>query len=370
MNLTRRKYLFIDRDGTLIDEPKTDFQIDSYEKLKFEHGVIKALSRIVSETDYRLVIVTNQDGLGTASMPLEDFEGPHQLMLSVFEGEGITFDEVLIDDSFERNPSANRKPAVGLVRHYLNDLLDKDNSYVIGDRWTDIQLAKNMGLKGILYKGEAVDSSSEVLALKTDSWSEIAEFLIKGSRKVSRKRKTSETSIAIDLDLNGSGRATIQTGIAFFDHMLEQIGRHGLVDLAIRVDGDLQVDEHHTIEDTGILLGEVFKEALGSKRGLARYGFALPMDESQAQVLLDFGGRAHLIWDAQFSKEYVGDFPTDMAKHFFESFAQGASCNLNISACGQNDHHIVEAIFKAFSRAIKQAIQQSGNVLPSSKGVL
>ena len=370
MNLTRRKYLFIDRDGTLIDEPKTDFQIDSYEKLKFEHGVIKALSRIVSETDYRLVIVTNQDGLGTASMPLEDFEGPHQLMLSVFEGEGITFDEVLIDDSFERNPSANRKPAVGLVRHYLNDLLDKDNSYVIGDRLTDLQFAENMGISSIFYANSAVNPTSYTPSLQTKNWNEIADFLVKGSRKVFNSRKTNETSIEIALDLNGTGKASIDTGIAFLDHMLEQIARHGLIDLSIIVKGDLKVDEHHTIEDTGILLGQTFKETLGSKRGLARYGFALPMDESSAQVLLDFGGRSYLVWDAELMKEYVGDFPTDMTKHFFEAFVQGASCNLNISAKGDNDHHKIEAIFKAFSRAIKQAIQQSGSVLPSSKGVL
>lgn len=370
MSLKRRKYLFIDRDGTLIDEPKTDFQIDSYQKLRFEPGVISALSRIVNETDYRLVMVTNQDGLGTKSFPTEDFEGPHQLMLSTFEGEGICFEEVLIDDSFESDPSPNRKPALGLVKSFLNDLLDKDNSYVIGDRWTDVELAKNMGIQGIYYKGSSSDSDSSAVALQTDAWAEIAQFLIQGSRKVTCERKTSETSIRIDLDLNGTGNSSIRTGLHFFDHMLEQIARHGLVDLNIEVNGDLQVDEHHTIEDTAILLGEAFQEALGSKRGLARYGFALPMDDCQAKVLLDFGGRAHLVWDTCFSKEYVGDFPTDMAKHFFESFAQGAACNLNITAEGQNDHHKIEAIFKAFARTIKQAIQQSGNVLPSSKGVL
>lgn len=368
--LTKRKYLFIDRDGTLIDEPKSDFQIDSFEKLIFEPAVLTALNRICMETDYRLVIVSNQDGLGTDSFPYESFIGPHQLMLNTFSSEGIQFEKVLIDDSFEANPSMNRKPNLGLVNSYLNDLLDYDHSYVIGDRLTDLQLAENMGISSIFYADSAVNPTSYTPSLQTKNWNEIADFLVKGSRKVFNSRKTNETSIEIALDLNGTGKASIDTGIAFFDHMLEQIARHGLIDLSIIVKGDLKVDEHHTIEDTGILLGQTFKEALGSKRGLARYGFALPMDESSAQVLLDFGGRSYLVWDADLTKEYVGDFPTDMTKHFFEAFVQGASCNLNISGKGDNDHHKIEAIFKAFSRAIKQAIQQSGSVLPSSKGVL
>lgn len=369
MALLKRKYLFIDRDGTLIDEPKDNYQTDTFEKLKFEKNVISALKRIVSKTDYRLVIVTNQDGLGTDSLPQKAFEGPQQLMLSIFESEGVCFDEVLIDASFPEDNSPTRKPEIGLVKHYLNDLLDLENSYVIGDRLTDIQLAKNMGIKGLFYgvypKGEKLPC-----AYNSTQWDDIATYLIEGSRKTRCQRKTNETSIDIELNLNGSGKANISTGIGFFDHMLEQIARHGLVDLNIQTSGDLQVDEHHTIEDTGLLLGEAFATALGGKKGLERYGFALPMDEADAKVLLDFGGRPYLSWNVELKKDYVGDFPTDMTEHFFESFCQTAKCNLNIEAYGDNTHHVVEAVFKAFSRCIKQAVVQKGSVLPSSKGIL
>lgn len=369
MALTKRKYLFIDRDGTLIEEPKDNFQTDSFEKLKFEKGVISALKNIVTKTDYRLVIVTNQDGLGTSSLPQEAFDGPHNLMLSIFESEGIHFDEVLIDDSFPEDKSPSRKPEIGLVKHYMNDLLDKENSYVIGDRLTDIQLASNMGINGVYYGGYSKEQCLPCSLCSTD-WAEIETFIIEGSRKVCCQRKTNETCISLELDLNGSGKAYLNTGIGFFDHMLEQIARHGLVDLTIQVVGDLEVDEHHTIEDTGLLLGEAFAIALGTKKGLERYGFALPMDEADAQVLLDFGGRPFLKWEVDLKKEYVGDFPTDMTKHFFESFCQTAKCNLNITAKGENTHHVIEALFKAFSRCVKQAIIQKGSVLPSSKGIL
>lgn len=367
--LEKRKYLFIDRDGTIIDEPKTDYQIDSFEKLKFEKGVITALNQIVLETDYRLVMVSNQDGLGTSSFPTETFTGPHHLMMEILDGEGIHFEEVLLDTSFPEDKSPFRKPELGMVKHYINDLLDYENSYVIGDRKTDMELAKNMGIRGIFYK--PTESCTELpVAYESSHWSDIADFIRRGSRKVNCTRETKETAISIFLDLNGSGEAKIKTGIGFFDHMLEQIARHGLVDLSIETKGDLYIDEHHTIEDTALLLGDAFQKALGSKKGLARYGFALPMDESDAQVLLDLGGRPYLKWDVDLKKEYVGDYPTDMTKHFFESFCQTAKCNLNIVAKGENTHHIIEAIFKAFARSIKQAVQQSGNILPSSKGIL
>ncbi len=369
MILQKRKYLFIDRDGTLIDEPKSNFQVDSFDKLKFKKDVISALKEVVESTDYRLVMVSNQDGLGTESLPYSDFNGPHKLMLEIFKGEGVVFEDILIDPSFPEEHSINRKPQIGLVKSYLNDLLDYDNSYVIGDRLTDIQLAENMGIKSIWYgTSEAPDNLS--ISFQSDSWKEIQQFISQGSRRVECSRKTSETSINIVLDLNGEGKSTISTGIEFFNHMLDQIARHGLVDLTIQTKGDLQVDAHHTIEDTALLLGEAFNQALGSKKGVARYGFALPMDECEAKVLLDFGGRSYLVWDVDLQKEYVGDFPTDMAKHFFHSFCQTAKCNLNISAEGENTHHIIEAVFKAFARSIKQAILQTGNILPSSKGIL
>lgn len=371
MDIAKKKILFIDRDGTLIDEPKTNFQIDSFEKLKFERGVISALKDIVDHTDYRLVMISNQDGLGTDSFPIDSFKGPQNLMLQTFLSEGVLFDKVLIDSSFPTDNSPMRKPEIGLVKHYLNELLDLDNSYVIGDRMTDMELAKNMGIKGVLYGGETSDTVEGLpIALKTNNWLAIAEFIKKNSRQVYCTRRTNETDIQLTLNLNGRGEAQIETGIAFFDHMLEQIARHSELDLILKAVGDLDVDEHHTIEDTGLLLGEAFKETLGTKKGIERYGFSLPMDESDATVLLDFGGRPYLVWSVDLIKPYVGDFPTDMTKHFFESFCQTAKCNLNISAKGENTHHIIEAIFKAFARCIKQAIKQSGNLLPTSKGVL
>lgn len=365
----KKKILFIDRDGTLIQEPPVDFQVDSLSKLELVPGVIGALRQLAAETDYQLVMVTNQDGLGTASFPVADFLPPHEWMLKTFAGEGIVFSEILIDDSFPEDGSPNRKPRTGMVNKYLNEYLDYENSYVIGDRKTDMQLAANMGLQGI-FLGKAADEEDLPIVLQTDLWREIAAFLKQGSRRAKISRKTSETEVTVDLDLNGNGTNRMDTGISFFNHMLEQIARHGGVDLTIEVKGDLEVDEHHTIEDTGIVLGECFKQALGKKKGIERYGFALPMDEAKAEVLLDFGGRAWLEWNVCFDREYVGDFPTEMTRHFFASFCQGCGCNLHVSAAGENMHHLIEAIFKAFARAVKAAIRQSGGGIPSSKGVI
>lgn len=364
----KKKILFIDRDGTLIREPQPDQQVDSLEKLEFLPGVIGALREVVELTDYRLVMVSNQDGLGTPVFSMESFLLPHQLMLKTFASEGIVFDDILIDPSFPEADSPFRKPGIGMVQKYLNEYLDYENSYVIGDRLTDMQLAKNMQIKGIFLGGETVEALP--IALSTASWKEVVTFLKAGSRKAKVHRKTSETEVAIELDLNHLGVSQIDTGLKFFDHMLEQIARHGEVELKIKVTGDLEIDEHHTIEDTGIALGECFTEALGNKKGIDRYGFALPMDESKAEVLLDFGGRSCLVWDVKFDREYVGDFPTEMTRHFFASFCQASKCNLHITATGENTHHVVEAIFKAFARTIKSAIKQTGGGIPSSKGVL
>ncbi len=366
--MEKKKILFIDRDGTLIREP-ADEQVDSLSKLEFVPGVIGGLSRIVSGTDYRLVMVTNQDGLGTGAFPTETFLPPHELMLKTFEGEGIRFDEVLIDESFPADNSPRRKPRTGLVDKYLNDTLDRENSYVIGDRLTDMELAVNMGIKG-LYLGPEGDVKDIPGALAVGGWKEIADVVVCGARKISVRRTTSETDVRITLDLNGSGRGEISTGIGFFDHMLDQIARHGGVDLSVKVKGDLEVDEHHTIEDTALVLGECFARALGSKKGIERYGYCLPMDESRAEALLDFGGRYALVWEVELAREYVGDFPTEMTRHFFDSFAQAAKANLHVKASGENTHHVVEAVFKAFARAIKMAVARTGGGIPSSKGVI
>lgn len=363
-----KKILFIDRDGTIIKEPAGDFQVDRPEKLEFMPGVIGALREITESTDFRFVMVSNQDGLGTSDFPMEDFMLPQTLMLRTLESEGVIFDEICIDPSRPEEHSRFRKPGIGMVEKYLNEYLDYENSYVIGDRETDMQLAARMGIKGILL-GQRYEAGLPVV-LCTDSWREIARFVKSGSRKVRICRKTLETEVNIALNLNGSGCSHIKTGLSFFDHMLEQIARHGGVDLEIGVRGDLEVDEHHTIEDTAIVLGECFAKALGSKKGIERYGFALPMDDAKAEVLLDFGGRAWLEWEVPLMREYVGDFPTEMARHFFASFCQSGQCNLNISAQGENTHHILEAVFKAFARAVRQAIRQTGGGIPSSKGCL
>ena len=364
-----KKVLFIDRDGTIVEEPLDNYQIDSWEKLAFKPGVIGALREIARGTDYRLVMVSNQDGLGTERFPEEKFRGPHEFMLRTLAGEGVAFDEVLIDGSMPEDGSPFRKPGTGMVAHYLNEWLDWENSYVIGDRRTDMELARRMGIRGIFLGGESAEGLP--VALRTNSWEKVADFVMRGSRRSHRVRETTETRVEVRLDLNGSGRGDTRTGIGFFDHLLQQVARHGGVDLFVRAQGDLEVDEHHTIEDTALLLGSCFRETLGSKKGINRYGFALPMDESRAEVLLDFGGRSWLEWKVRFNREQVGDFPTEMARHFFASFCQNAGCNLHVTASGENDHHLLEAIFKAFGRSISTAIRQTREgIIPSTKGTL
>lgn len=377
-----KKVLFIDRDGVLLEEPPVDFQVDSFEKLSFYPGVISNLSRIANELDFELVMVTNQDGLGTDAYPLEDFEGPHNLMVQTLEKEGVLFSEQCIDRSFPEDNAPTRKPRTGLLTSYVEGDYDLENSFVIGDRLTDMELAKNLGSKGIYMKnpndpgtGEVSLKEEEILnavVLETRDWKEIYTFLRLGERTAAVKRTTKETDIAISLDLDGSGKAEISTGLNFFDHMLEQIARHGALDLKIEVKGDLEVDEHHTIEDTAIALGECVRTALGNKFGVERYGFFLPMDDCNAKVGLDFGGRNWLVWKAKFNREMVGDMPTEMFMHFFKSFSDAALCNLYIKAKGDNEHHKIESIFKAFAKAIKMAKKRDVNeaFLPSTKGVL
>ena len=376
-----KKILFIDRDGTLVLEPN-DYQVDSFEKLEFYPKVFFYLSKIAKELDYDLVMVTNQDGLGTASHPEENFWPVQNFIIKAFENEGVKFSEILIDKTFAAENAPTRKPNTGLLTQYINNPeIDLKNSFVIGDRITDVKLAQNLNAKGIfiandealganeLSNGENLESS---IALKTTSWKDIYEFLKLNSRTASIERNTNETKIKINLNLDGIGRANINTGLAFFDHMLDQIARHGQMDLDILVDGDLEVDEHHTIEDTAIALGEVFSKALGNKLGIERYGFTLPMDDCLAQVAIDFGGRNWLIWDADFKREKIGEMPTEMFYHFFKSFTDGARANLNIKAEGTNEHHKIESIFKAFAKAIKVAVKRDPEkmILPSTKGTL
>ena len=375
-----KQILFIDRDGTLVIEPPIDYQLDSFEKLEFFPGVFQYLGKIAKELNFKLVMVTNQDGLGTESFPENTFWPVQNFLIQAFNNEGIAFDEVIIDRTFEHENAPTRKPGTGLLTHYLNGDFDLENSFVIGDRLTDIQLAKNLGSKGILINVESQEKPSQdliakfedVLALQTTSWEDIFNFLKSGQRFGSIERNTNETKIKIDLNLDGTGKSAIDTGIAFFDHMLDQIARHGQMDLNIKVDGDLEVDEHHTIEDTAIALGEVFAKTLGNKLGIERYGFCLPMDDCLAQVAIDFGGRNWLVWDAEFKREMIGKMPTEMFYHFFKSFSDGAKCNLNIKAEGTNEHHKIEAIFKAFAKAIKMAVKRDVEkmILPSTKGML
>lgn len=368
-----KKALFIDRDGTLVIEPPTDYQLNTLEKLEFYPGVFRYLSLIAEHLDYELVMVTNQDGLGTASFPEDTFWPAHNKMMQALENEGIHFAEVLIDLSFPADNSPNRKPRTGMMGKYLSGEYDLANSFVIGDRHTDIELAKNLGAKGIFIAPAAKPAfDSETQVLQTSSWKVIYEFLRFGLRQATLERKTNETDISIALNLDGTGKTDNHTGIAFFDHMLDQLGRHGLMDLSIHVKGDLHVDEHHTIEDTAIALGEAFRKALGNKLGIERYGFCLPMDDCLAQVAIDFGGRNWLEWDAEFKREMIGQMPTEMFFHFFKSFTDGAQCNVNIKAEGTNEHHKIEAIFKAFAKAIKMAVKrdQERMVLPSTKGML
>jgi len=368
-----KKVLFIDRDGTLVLEPPVDFQLDSLEKLEFYPGVFRWLGRIAEELDYELVMVTNQDGLGTNSFPEDTFWPTHKKVMTALENEGIIFKEVIIDKSFPADNAPTRKPKTGLLNEYLCGDYDLKNSFVIGDRLSDIELADNLEAKGILLNGdENLNYKSEVQVLKTSNWQSVYEFLKLSDRTAEIKRRTNETDIAIFLNLDGSGKSNISTGLAFFDHMLEQIAKHGNLDLSIHVKGDLEVDEHHTIEDTAIVLGEVINKALASKLGIERYGFCLPMDDCLAQVVLDFGGRNWLEWNAEFKRELIGKMPTEMFFHFFKSFTDGAKCNLNIKAEGLNEHHKIEAIFKAFAKAIKMAKKRDVNnmILPSTKGML
>jgi imidazoleglycerol-phosphate dehydratase/histidinol-phosphatase len=362
-----KKVLFIDRDGTLVVEPPIDYQLDSLEKLEFYPGVFSGLSKIARELDFELVLVTNQDGLGTKSFPEDTFWPAQNKIIQAFENEGVKFKEILIDKSFPEENAPTRKPNTGLLNQYLHGNYNLANSFVIGDRKTDIQLAENLGAKGI-FIGDQCDIPS---ALTTKSWEEIYQFLKTLPRKAEKVRKTKETDIRIALNLDGNGKSTISTGIGFFDHMLEQLSKHGGIDIEIDVQGDLEIDEHHTIEDVAICLGETFYEALGSKKGIERYGFLLPMDDCLAQVAIDFGGRPWLVWDTSFHREKIGEMPTEMFMHFFKSFSDGAKCNLNIKAEGENEHHKIESIFKAFAKAIKMAIRQTTDfTIPSTKGVL
>ena len=378
-----KKLLFIDRDGTIIKEYPPTYQIDSWEKLEFYPYAFKYLNRIAEELDFELVMVTNQDGLGTNSFPEDQFLPIHEHIIRSFENEGVHFSAVHIDRSHPEENLPTRKPGTGMLVDYLNNKdYDIANSFVIGDRITDVQLALNLGCKCIwlrnnpdLGAAEIENSPGELgkaVALATSDWKDIYTFLKLGQRTVIHERKTAETFIRIELNLDGSGQSSIETGIGFFDHMLDQVARHGLVDLRISAKGDLHIDEHHTIEDTGIALGETFLKALGDKMGIERYGFALPMDEAEAKVLIDFGGRPWMVWEADFNREKIGDMPTEMFHHFFKSFSDAARCNLHISCSGTNEHHKIEAIFKAFAKAIKMAVKRDPfkNYLPSTKGML
>lgn len=373
-----RKVLFIDRDGTLIKEPLEDEQVDSLEKLEFVPGVFQAMALIARNLDYELVIVSNQDGLGTDLFPEELFWPAHNKMLKAFKNEGVHFTDIFIDRTLPAENADTRKPSTGMLKDFTEGDYDLENSYTIGDRLTDIAMAKNLGAQGILLsdkitEGELDDSGlGDACVLRTSDWMKVYEHLLAGGRRASVQRNTSETEINIDLDLDNGIKSNISTGLGFFDHMLEQISRHACIGLIMDVKGDLHVDEHHTVEDAAIALGEAFHTALGDKRGIERYGFALPMDDCYARVLIDFGGRPWLVWEVEFNRERIGDMPTELFFHFFKSFSDAARCNLNIKAEGSNEHHKIEAIFKALARAIKMAIRRDvfNHELPSTKGIL
>ena len=376
-----KKVLFIDRDGTMIQETE-DEQIDSFEKLVFYPKSLSFLRRIAIELDFELVMITNQDGLGTSSFPENSFWPVHNLVIDTFKNEGVEFSDIIIDRTFAKDNSPTRKPNTGLLTKYFSDEYDLKNSFVIGDRLTDIELAKNLGAKGIFINDNTQLGTTEItvkreklneyIALETNDWQQIYEFIKLKVRVAEIQRKTNETDIYISLNLDGTGKSEIDTGISFFDHMLDQIARHGQMDIIIKVKGDLEVDEHHTIEDTAIALGEVFSQALGNKLGIERYGFSLPMDDCLAQVSIDFGGRNWLVWEAEFKREMIGKMPTEMFYHFFKSFTDGAKANLNVKVEGKNEHHKIEAIFKAFAKAIKAAVKRDPEkmILPSTKGML
>ena len=361
-----KKVLFIDRDGTILEEPY-DEQVDSFQKFAFLPSVISSLSRIAGETDFELVMVSNQDGLGTSIFPEDTFWPVQNKMLQILKGEGVEFAEIFIDRSMPEEKAPTRKPGTAMLVKYLAGGIDLDASYVIGDRLTDVELAKNLGCRSILIGKK----TSEDADLCTDDWNEIYKFLKMPPRSASVERKTSETLVNVGINLDGSGKSDISTGLGFFDHMLDQIARHGNVDLKINVSGDLSVDEHHTVEDVAITLGEALIRALGGKKGIERYSFVLPMDDCLATVALDLGGRPWLVWDVQFTREKIGEMPSEMFYHFFKSFSDNAKCNLNIKAEGGNEHHKIEAVFKAFAKALKMAVRQTGNFnLPSTKGKL
>ena len=369
-----KRVLFIDRDGTIVVEP-SDEQLDSFEKLEFLPGVFKSLSFLREHTDFEFVMASNQDGLGTPSYPEKDFYPTHNFILNTLKGEGVSFDDILIDPHFPEDNAPTRKPGTGMFGKYMTDEYDLSASYVIGDRATDVELARHLGCRAILLQDSAESLSDDlksVCAFASRDWWKVAEFVFAGERRASAHRATKETDILVELNVDGTGKCDISTGLGFFDHMLEQIGRHGGMDLTIKVKGDLNVDEHHTIEDTGIVLGECIRKALGDKRGIERYGYALPMDDCMAQVVLDFGGRSWLVWNAEFKREKVGEMPTEMFLHFFKSLSDAAAMNLNVQAQGENEHHKIEAIFKDFARALKQAVRRDiwNYTLPSSKGVL
>jgi imidazoleglycerol-phosphate dehydratase/histidinol-phosphatase len=376
-----KKVLFIDRDGTIIKETQ-DEQIDAFDKMIFYPKCIPFLSKIAKELDYELVIITNQDGLGTDKFPEDTFWPVHNFIMKTYENEGVIFDKVFLDRTFPSENATTRKPGTGLLTEYFSEEYDLENSFVIGDRLTDVELAKNLGSKAIFINDNTNLGTTEIsfkheelqpiIALETNDWEKIYEFLKLETRLATIYRKTNETDIAITLNLDGTGKSKINTGIPFFDHMLDQIARHGQMDLEIAVIGDLEVDEHHTIEDTAIALGEVFAKALGNKLGIERYGFCLPMDDCLAQVAIDFGGRNWLVWETEFKRELIGQMPTEMFFHFFKSFTDGAKANLNIKAEGTNEHHKIEAIFKAFAKAIKVAVKRDVEkmILPSTKGML
>jgi imidazoleglycerol-phosphate dehydratase/histidinol-phosphatase len=367
-----KKILFLDRDGTIIKEPE-DEQIDSLEKLEFVPGVIRALYQLINQFDYELVMVSNQDGLGTDSYPTESFNLVQEKLVNTLKGEGIEFSDILIDNSIPVDKSSKRKPNTGMVNKYLNSELDYKNSFVIGDRLSDMQLARNMTLKGILLCENCdINIANNKTVFNSRNWDEILKIIKTNYRSTGVIRNTSETQIEMNLSLDGDGKSAINTGIRFFDHILEQLAKHSEINLFIKVNGDLDIDEHHTIEDTAIALGEAFRKALGNKKGIERYGFTLPMDDCLAQVALDFGGRSWLVWNAEFKREKIGDMPTEMFYHFFKSFSDAAQCNLNIKAEGNNEHHKIESIFKALGRNIKMAIKQDeySFTVPSTKGVL
>ncbi|MDP4222368.1 MAG: bifunctional histidinol-phosphatase/imidazoleglycerol-phosphate dehydratase HisB [Bacteroidota bacterium] len=361
-----KKVLFIDRDGTIIIEPANE-QVDTIENFSFLPGVITALSRIARETDFELVMVTNQDGLGTKSFPEETFWPSHKKMLQILKGECVEFAEIFIDRTFPEENAPSRKPGIAMLTKYLSQGIDLDSSFVIGDRISDLGLAKNLGCRAIFISNQKHPDA----IFNTTCWDDIVKYLVSLPRTASIERKTKETSVNVDLNLDGPGRSSITTGIGFFDHMLDQIARHAEIDLNIAATGDLRVDSHHLIEDVAITLGEAVRKALGSKKGISRYGFLIPMDDSLAQVAIDFSGRPWLVWNVKFKREMIGDMPSEMIFHFFKSFSDNAECNLNVKAEGENDHHKAEAVFKAFARAFGMAIKKTGNyIVPSTKGSL